>query len=95
MTDAKVARDSRVRKTCALQPDAEKSQYLAASDETSQAEVGPLRALLSEPPRKQPRSRFEALKAPAKRVLIAARCRGLLGVKATQWLIDRFGLWRA
>jgi hypothetical protein len=95
MDKAFLTRELRVRKTYASQPDAEKSQYSAASDETSQAEVGPLHTLLSEPLRKQPRSRFVALKAPAKRVLIAARCCGLLSVETTQRLVNKFGLWRA
>lgn len=95
MATAKVTRGLRVRKHCAAPKIPNGQASLTNGEAASTPEVGPLHALLSDPPPKPRAKRFEALKAPAKRALIAAYCHGVLGAKTTQRLIDKFGLKNA
>ena len=98
MPDAKIARSRRARKWYTeyqahfipnIRPSLSDSEHLPSQ------EAGPLSDLLSSPPSKRPKKRFIALKAYAKRLLIAAYCHGLVSAKTTQRLIDKFELWSA
>jgi hypothetical protein len=98
MPKAKIARPRRARKwyteyQAHFFPNIRPS--LTDNEQRPSPEVGPLRDLLSSPPPNRPKKRFEALKAFAKRALVAAYCRGLLSAKATQRLIDKLELWSA
>jgi hypothetical protein len=98
MPDAKIARPRRARKwyteyQAHFFPNIRPS--LMDNEQRPSPEVGPLRDLLSSPPPKRPEKRFEALKAFAKRALVAAYCRGLLSARTTQRFIDKFELWSA
>lgn len=58
-------------------------------------ELGPLHILLSQPPQPKAKSRGVFLKTPAKRLVMAAYCRGLLSVGTTQKIINKFNLGSA
>lgn len=77
-------------RNCALATNYTQNQEDVKPDQAE--ELGPLHILLSQPPQPKAKSRGDFLKSPAKRLVMFARCHGLLSVKATQKIIDKFDL---